>query len=367
MWTVCVSCPQIQDVAEQGVMFVGFLQQPGGGPCFLGHWDPEELSSLHSSPSPIHRHPVSTNTTPTDPTEPHPSGVEPRALDDESGVCNTLAVVPRHADCSSMKLAPSSEDAEELDKGRIKEPLESTNQSERHCRSGVHPFQCYQNPADAQGSQTHPGPLETPRGVRQQQCELPDGSKCTEEGKERRASSSDSCLSSPDLERSRDETSDERSSGTTHNNNNHILRLKSSEKDKNLGSPAARARKDFPFDKYWDFTTAANGLFGCVCAGMQLFALYNHTAELNTTLRFYSLRVPLQVQKEGGLITDIDAHWLDHMTQHFSSGAHLVDGFFYVGEDNGTCLSYDHPVMCHVLNMLIRIFRAHRKRDGTNQ
>lgn len=71
---------------------------------------------------------------------------------------------------------------------------------------------------------------------------------------------------------------------------------------------------------------------------MQLFALYNHTGELNTSLRFYSLRVPLRVQKEAGLITEVDAHWLDHMTQHFTSGAHLIDGFFHLGEDNGRFL-----------------------------
>lgn len=68
---------------------------------------------------------------------------------------------------------------------------------------------------------------------------------------------------------------------------------------------------------------------------MQLFALYNHTRELNTSLRFYSLRVPLRVQKDAGLIMEVDAHWLDHMTQHFTSGAYLIDGFFHVGEDNG--------------------------------
>jgi len=68
---------------------------------------------------------------------------------------------------------------------------------------------------------------------------------------------------------------------------------------------------------------------------MQLFALYNHTGELNTSVRFYSLRVPLLIQKEAGLITDIDTHWLDHMTQHFTSGAHLIDGFFHPGDDNG--------------------------------
>lgn len=47
-------------------MFVGFLQQPGGGPCFIGNWDPDELSSLHSSPSPIHQQPYSVNTSPAD-------------------------------------------------------------------------------------------------------------------------------------------------------------------------------------------------------------------------------------------------------------------------------------------------------------
>uniref|UniRef100_A0A7N9AWR2 Raftlin, lipid raft linker 1a n=1 Tax=Mastacembelus armatus TaxID=205130 RepID=A0A7N9AWR2_9TELE len=67
---------------------------------------------------------------------------------------------------------------------------------------------------------------------------------------------------------------------------------------------------------------------------MQLFALYNHTGELNTSLRFYSIRVPLQVQKEAGLITEVDAHWLDHMTHHFTSGAYLIDGFFHLGDNN---------------------------------
>lgn len=68
---------------------------------------------------------------------------------------------------------------------------------------------------------------------------------------------------------------------------------------------------------------------------MQLFALYNHTEELNSSLRFYSLRVPLQVQKEAGLITDVDANWLDHMTQHFANGANLIDGFFHLTDDYG--------------------------------
>lgn len=68
---------------------------------------------------------------------------------------------------------------------------------------------------------------------------------------------------------------------------------------------------------------------------MQLFALYNHTGEMDASPRFYSLRVPLLVQREAGLITDVDTHWLDHMTQHFTSGAHLVDGFFHLRDEIG--------------------------------
>lgn len=90
-------------------------------------------------------------------------------------------------------------------------------------------------------------------------------------------------------------------------------------------------------------------LFVCVRArvGGQLFALYNHTGELSSSLRFYSLRVPLQLQREAGLVTEVDAHWLDHMTQHFTSGAHLIDGFFHLGDDNG--------MFCTMCNTVVAI------------
>ena len=78
---VCVFHVQVQDVSEQGVLFVGFLQQPGGGPCFQGHGDSGDLSSLHSSPSPIHRHPTSTGASPTEHNEPQQNLSEPRSLD----------------------------------------------------------------------------------------------------------------------------------------------------------------------------------------------------------------------------------------------------------------------------------------------
>lgn len=83
---------------------------------------------------------------------------------------------------------------------------------------------------------------------------------------------------------------------------------------------------------------------------MQLFALYNHTEELNHSPRFYSLRVPLQVWKDAGLVTEVHTHWLDHMTQHFTSGAQLVDGFFHLGDQGGTssCRSADSGNLPHI-------------------
>uniref|UniRef100_A0A8D3AV68 Raftlin, lipid raft linker 1a n=1 Tax=Scophthalmus maximus TaxID=52904 RepID=A0A8D3AV68_SCOMX len=320
---------RIQDVAEQGVMFVGFLQQPGGGPCFLGQWDPEELSSLHSSPSPIHRHPFSAGTSPTDQTQPDQSGVgpgdrpfEPHELDHESVECNAQPLVPRELDFSPLKPAQTSElgadeSSEQIQTTQIilKESLESTNPPQHPSEPGVDVVQWCpsQNPAETQGSQLRLGQLGRSPPERRDSTEKQFNLL---NQRERRGSNSDGRLSSPELERNHEKKSsslraDRRSRETTHNNNNHIC-LKSSEKDKNATSPPAQGR-------------------------MQLFALYNHTGELNTSLRFYSLRVPLQVQKEAGLTTEVDAHWLDYMTQHFTSGARLIDGFFHLGDanDNG--------------------------------
>ncbi|KAM9737806.1 raftlin isoform 2-T2 [Menidia menidia] len=220
---------RIQDVAEQGLVFVGFLQQPGGGPCFLGRWDPEELSSLHSSPSPIRRHPFSADASPTDP-------AELRGEDGGSERCDSGEAEGREGEESDL------------------------------CGNRL-----FGDPAE---SHFHP----------------------SGQG-ERRGSGSDGWLSSPEPERHR--------SMKTHNNNH--IRLEGYEKNKGAALPPA---------------------------GTQLFALYNHTEEASTSQRFYSLRVPLQVRTEAGLVAELDADWLDHMTQHFSGGARLVDGFFNLPDDS---------------------------------
>ncbi|KAM3858443.1 raftlin [Diretmus argenteus] len=328
---------RIQDVAEQGVMFVGFLQQPGGGPCFLGHWDPEELSSLHSSPSPIHRHPFSANASPTDLTEPHDNVVEPgqpRDLDHDRLEPNTgdrEPSEPRDPDVSSVKpiqnLVLNSEEPNEqmLNHAPIKEPIESTeHKPQSHGKLGADTVQrCQiQNPVEVQGDQLCPSPPESASIVRQLDCSLPEATKSKPEVTERhfipdlqnQRGSPDSWVGSPELHHSHGPETTVRCGRVTTHNNNHI-QVKSSEKEKkNATSPPTQPR-------------------------MQLFALYNHTGELKNSLRFYSLRVPLCVQKEAGLATEVDAHWLDHMTQHFTSGAHLIDGFFHLGDDNDNGVS----------------------------
>ncbi|XP_075900024.1 raftlin [Nelusetta ayraudi] len=272
---------KVQDVAEQGLTFVGFLQQPGGGPCFLGHWDPEELSSLHSSPSPIHRHPLS----PTEPWQDRPDRrrSEPWDLN-----------------------------------GDNEEEEEEEEEEEDHVKPDFSPLRC------VSGSELHQGVPEGPVGRRPQSrrsstptwlgtpCaaaaaagggprpRLPDVRPSIQ--RDPRSSAPDGWFSSPALQNG---------AKTHHNNNNDDdddndedeTRQKSSEQ--NLPSPAGRRR-------------------------LQLFALYNRTGALHAPPRYYSLRVPLHLQREAGLVTEVDAHWLDHMTQHFTAGAQLVDGFFHL-------------------------------------
>ncbi|KAK6326246.1 hypothetical protein J4Q44_G00018910 [Coregonus suidteri] len=68
--------------------------------------------------------------------------------------------------------------------------------------------------------------------------------------------------------------------------------------------------------------------------GVDLLALFNHPTDREGQLKYYTVKVPLRVQlrDEGG--KEVEANWLDHMTQHFNNGASLVDGYFHLGNDN---------------------------------
>ncbi|XP_036410944.1 raftlin isoform X2 [Megalops cyprinoides] len=69
---------------------------------------------------------------------------------------------------------------------------------------------------------------------------------------------------------------------------------------------------------------------------VELFSLFNHLGALCPDLvRYYTVKVPLHLVWRDEAIRQVDATWLDHMTQHFTSGASLVDGYFHLG--NSTC------------------------------
>ncbi|MEQ2177854.1 hypothetical protein GOODEAATRI_007928, partial [Goodea atripinnis] len=344
----CSFTPVCRDVAEQGVMFVGFLQQPGGGPYFLGHWDADELSSLHSSPSPIHRQPFSTNTSPTGP---NPNGedadlccCESQEMDHESVQRDKQDLnlsVSRKPDFSLLKHTVNvPHNPEELGNKIITSQTGSKDfhKPHGHIKPDSH------NAADVQGKWSGLSQPETAVTTRLQECKLQEIKQHFTASREKhlnlskqresRVSSPDSWLSSPELDRNHvrrsDSTHADGQRRVTTQNNNHI-RLKNSGNDMGSTSPPAQAR-------------------------MQLFALYNHTEEPDTSLRFYSLRVPLHVQKEAEAITDVDANWLDHMTQHFSSGAQLIDGFFHLTDEHG--LSYVVNVMIFKHFLFIVKFQA---------
>lgn len=230
-------------------MFVGFLQQPGGGPYFLGHWDPEELSSLHSSPSPIHRHPFSANTSPTDPTEPSSNDAEAdlrccesQDVDGEDVECISTSASRRLKRTQSLA-SNSKEDQTETSQTDVKK---STNAPQNHVQ---HDADRVKNPTDAQGNQLNVKPPETAgtlsrlAGDNQHFTGSAEIRSNFSYLREKRGSSSDSWLSSPELDDKKlDSTRPDGQRRVTTHNNNHI-RLKSSEKDKGATSPPAQASK----------------------------------------------------------------------------------------------------------------------------
>ncbi|XP_076136924.1 raftlin isoform X1 [Alosa pseudoharengus] len=115
---------QIQDAADQGIMFVGFIQEPGRVRVHLSSLrDTEEPSlSLHSSPSSLHssgvgRSPIPSPLEPTAPEEQSKAaGDEPMSLngDDEEpptghGSRGVDAVVEEEEVMSSVPASPSSQ------------------------------------------------------------------------------------------------------------------------------------------------------------------------------------------------------------------------------------------------------------------
>ncbi|XP_039973730.1 raftlin-like isoform X1 [Xiphias gladius] len=229
---------QIQDAADQGVKFVGFVQEPYGAPCTMIREPDTPSLSLHSSPSSLLGSLGSCS--PSNPSSPK-NHSEPGA---EAGKVGKEG--REEASLEAGEGAPSGE----------------KNQSENtgnHSGSGV------------EGSQDEVSPATSP-------------------------------ISELDLEHSEELTEN----SPCHNNNKDIG---TETKDR----PRYRLRRG---------------------DGVELLALYNHPPVREGHVKYYTVKVPLQVQNCDEGVKGVEANWLDHMTQHFNNGASLVDGYFHLGNVN---------------------------------
>ncbi|KAM8868905.1 raftlin [Spinachia spinachia] len=227
---------QIQDAADQGVMFVGFVQEPYGAPCTRIRQPDTPSLSLHSSPSSVlsslgSRGPSS----PASPSGPRNHDA-PAAQDDAAGPAGN-----QEASREAAEGAPSGEE----------------------------------NQSGSAGNHSG-GAGEGSRGA------VPPAG---------------------DPERGEEPTED----GSPSRNNN-----------KDSGGDATERPRYRP--RRGD--------------GAELLALYNHPPVREGQVKYYTVKVPLRVQNCDEGVKGVEANWLDHMTQHFNSGASLVDGYFHLGNGN---------------------------------
>ncbi|XP_067862125.1 raftlin-like [Heptranchias perlo] len=63
----------------------------------------------------------------------------------------------------------------------------------------------------------------------------------------------------------------------------------------------------------------------------EVFLLFNKPQENQKSYKYYTATIPLKICKKGQDINSIEADWLEHMTQHFTKGALLVDALICLG------------------------------------
>ncbi|CAL8372125.1 unnamed protein product [Boreogadus saida] len=294
---------------DQGVTSWASSSSPAGGPASWGPGTPRDLSLAHSSPSPIHRHAFSSGSSPSDPAQPSRDASEPeRTPSDRAGTSQEDPGARR----ATRTTDPSCPTPRREHPGK-----EGAGGADTHLRGGAEgpPGASARRLRRDPGHGPSSGPTTAPPG--------PGGGAA----RGRLADPADTHPGSPLLGPGAPEENgnlgyregqDHERVEASLNNNNHVWNTKSSEEKTADPLPPVGAH---------------------TMGRTQLFALYNHTGELENSSRFYSLRVPLCIQKEAGLTTEVDAHWLDHMTQHFTSGARLIDGFFHLADDNDSGIS----------------------------
>ncbi|XP_059828332.1 raftlin-like [Hypanus sabinus] len=63
----------------------------------------------------------------------------------------------------------------------------------------------------------------------------------------------------------------------------------------------------------------------------EIFLLFNKQQVSQNSRKYYTATIPLKVSKKGEDINSLEADWLEHMTEHFTKGALLVDALICLG------------------------------------
>ncbi|KAI1902481.1 hypothetical protein AGOR_G00045210 [Albula goreensis] len=236
---------KVHDAAEQGSMFVGFVQQVAMATAILGQGEGEELSlSLHSSPSSFLRE------------EPHLNRDNPE---------NQLSL-----NNNDQAKSPSNDREKSPSNDQAKSPSNDREKS-------------------------------------------PSNDQAKSPSNDREKSPSNNREKSPSNDQAKSPSNDREKSPS--NNREKSLRTSWA---KSPRSPTDPPQPSAPLER------------------VELFSLFNHLgAQSADPARFYTVRVPLQLVWQDAVVTQVQAGWLDHMTQHFSSGASLVDGYFHLGNQHG--------------------------------
>ncbi|KAI7798926.1 raftlin isoform X1 [Triplophysa rosa] len=252
---------KVQDLADQGDLFVGFLPQPGGGPYFLGHLETDELSSLHSSPCSVDGRPLTIS-----------PASEQQQEDDANEDSRIQNLAKFDFDFPNQDLINQNlqmQDSESSQRWNNQNPFTENHQ--------------YLYELEHTRDEDLKNQVESKISFRAQEMHPVRGTK------------TESVL--PNCNLAENQQPD------------HREQVRSQEKhSKRTGTTQMLNR-------------------------VQVFALYNHTMVLSGSPKLFSLRVPLHVQREAGLVSSVDSHWLDHMTHHFRSGARLIDAYYHLGAD----------------------------------
>ncbi|XP_058877572.1 raftlin-like isoform X2 [Acipenser ruthenus] len=251
---------RVQAAGEQGVKFVGFIQQYGFPVNSNAHSSEAESSSLHCSLS-TEKEESSQNVSP----ESRPGSVE-------ASVCESNQVAGTETNCEQVE--SRSGDVEVNVAQQVTEKLSQTLSKENE------------------------GQIKTMNSA-----ELAEVSKV-----EDKASETDSLAPTTNgpAEHSAEDSSE------------HIGVDQHSENSRDNGTPGNTEHTEHKGSK----------------KEVQTFALFNTPSSQQSSCRYYTVKVPLKVHRKGQGVSSVEADWLDHMTQHFTNGALLVDGYFHLEAEN---------------------------------